>query len=242
MTAESSMKRWRPFIAGLVVIGVAALVLILPAGRGLVGQFFRSLRVQKVQAVNVDLSSFTDPNANPALHEMVAKMISDKVVVTKAEKDQQPSDPSAAAQLAGFPVQLLANRKDAPKLVVTGEHDINLTVDRSRLQAIFDEAGHANLIVPQSLDGAAVSVQMPRAVQAAVRDLPPADHRDERDCQQCHGPDAVLDGIQRLREIARRPQPHRECPAGPGREEPGRNRARGCGNVSHPVSGFSPDS
>ena len=67
MTTESSMKRWRPFIAGLVVIGVAAMFLSLPAGRGLLGQFFRSLRVQKVQAVNVDLSSFTDPNANPAL-------------------------------------------------------------------------------------------------------------------------------------------------------------------------------
>ena len=57
-------------------------------------------------------------------------------------------------------------------MVVTGEHDINLTVDRSRLQAIFDEAGHPNLIVPQSLDGASVSVQMPRAVQLQYGNCP----------------------------------------------------------------------
>src|ERR1700752_1788505 len=128
MTTESS-KRWRPILAGLVAVGITVVVLSLPGGRALVGQFFRSLRMQKVQAVNVDLSSFTDPNANPALHDMVAKMISDKVVVTKAKKDNPASDRAAAAQLAGFPVQLLASRKDAPKLVVSGEHDINLTVD-----------------------------------------------------------------------------------------------------------------
>jgi len=172
MTTESSLKRWQTLLAELVAIGIAGIVLSLPSGRTLVGQFFRSLRMQKVQAVNVDLSSFTDPNANPALHDMVAKMISDKVVVTKAEKDQSASDQAAAAQLAGFPVQLLASRKDAPKLVVSGEHDIDLTVDRTRLQAIFNEAGHPELIVPPSLDGAAVAVQIPRAVQAQYGTCP----------------------------------------------------------------------
>src|ERR1700686_441631 len=122
MANESSLKRWRPLLAGLIVVGVAVVILSLPAGRGLIGKFFRSLRVQKVQAVNVDLSSFSDPNANPALHEMVAKMISDKVVVTKSEKDQPAPDRTAATQLAGFPVQLLGSRKDPPKLVVSGEH------------------------------------------------------------------------------------------------------------------------
>jgi hypothetical protein len=128
--------------------------------------------MQKVQAVNVDLSSFTDPNANPALHQMVAQMISDKVVVTVNEQDQPASDASAATQLAGFPVKLLGSRKDPPKLVVSGAHAVNLTVDRSRLQAIFTEAGHPDLVVPQSLDGAAVAVQIPRAVQVQYGTCP----------------------------------------------------------------------
>jgi hypothetical protein len=172
MTTESSMKRWRPILAGIAVIAVVAVVLSLPQGQALVGRFFRSLRVQKVQAVNVDLSSFTNPNANPALHDMVAKMISDKVVVTKSEKNQPASDPAMAAKLAGFPVELLGNRKDSPKLVVSGEHDVTMTVDRSRLQAIFNEAGHPDLVVPQSLDGASVAVQIPRAVQAQYGNCP----------------------------------------------------------------------
>ncbi len=172
MVVESSSKRWRPILAGAVIIAVAAVGLSLPAGRMLVGRFFRSLRMQKVQAVNVDLSSFTDPNANPALHQMVAQMISDKVVVTVNEQDQPASDASAATQLAGFPVKLLGSRKDPPKMVVSGAHAINLTVDRSRLQAIFTEAGHPDLVVPQSLEGAAVAVQIPRAVQVQYGTCP----------------------------------------------------------------------
>ncbi len=172
MTEESSAKRWKPYVAGAAAIAVVVVFLSLPAGQKLVGQFFGSLRMQKVQAVNVDLSSFTDPNANPALHEMVAKMISDKVVVTVNEQDQAESDPASAAKLAGFPVQLISSRKDQPKLAVSGEHDVNLTVDRSRLQAIFNEAGHPDLLVPQSLDGAAVAVQIPRAVQVQYGTCP----------------------------------------------------------------------
>src|ERR1700732_154594 len=147
MVTESSSKRWRPLLAGAAVIAVVAVGLTLPAGRSLVGRFFRSLRMQKVQAVNVDLSSFTDPNANPALHQMVAQMISDKVVVTVNEEDKPATDAAGAAKLAGFPVELLGARKDPPRLVVSGEHAINLTVDRTRLQSIFTRAGHSDLIV-----------------------------------------------------------------------------------------------
>jgi hypothetical protein len=172
MTEQSSAgQRWKLWavLAGLAVVIVA---LSLPAGRNVAGAFFRSLRMQKVQAVNVDLSSFTDPNANPALHDMVAQMISSKVVVTANEKDQPAADAAAATPIAGFPVQLLAGRKAPPKLVVAGEHAVTLTIDRARLQAIFTEAGHPELSVPASLEGATVTVQMPRALEATYGTCP----------------------------------------------------------------------
>lgn len=172
MTDESRSKSSRPLLAGAAVLIVAVVALSLPAGRAFLGHFFRSLRMQKVQAVNVDLSSFTDPNANPALHQMVAQMISDKVAVTVNEEDQPASDASSATKLAGFPVELLSSRKDPPKLVVSGAHAINLTIDRTRLQAIFTESGHPELTVPQSLDGAPVAVQIPRAVQVQYGTCP----------------------------------------------------------------------
>ena len=172
MTDEARSNRSRPLLALGAVVVVVVVGLSLPAGRALVGRFFRSLRMQKVQAVNVDLSSFTDPNANPALHQMVAQMISDKVVVTVNENDQPATDAAGAAKLVGFPVQLLGGRKDPPRLIVSGAHAVNLTVDRTRLQSIFTEAGHPELVVPPSVDGAAVAVQIPRAVQAQYGNCP----------------------------------------------------------------------
>src|SRR6202040_344148 len=133
MTDEPRSNRSRPLLALGAVVVVAAVGLSLPAGRALLGRFFRSLRMQKVQAVNVNLSAFTDPNANPALHQMIAQMISDDVVVAANEPDQPAADAAAAAQLSGFDVSVISDRKDPPKFVVTGRHAFDMTLNRDRL-------------------------------------------------------------------------------------------------------------
>ena len=75
MLQEASRNRWQKFLPALIGAVVVAAIVGFPSGRELLGRFFRSLRMQKVQAVNVNLSAFTDPNANPALHQMIAQMI-----------------------------------------------------------------------------------------------------------------------------------------------------------------------
>ena len=165
MIQESSQSRWRkvlPLLVGSLVI-VAAIG--LPAGRDLLGRFFHSLRMQRVQAVNVNLSAFTDPNANPALHQMVAQMISDDVVVAANEADQPAATAAAAAQLSGFGVSVLSDSKDAPRFVVLGRHAFNMTLNRARLQSVFNQAGHPEISVPPALEGAPVRVEIPRSLE-----------------------------------------------------------------------------
>jgi hypothetical protein len=87
------------------------------------------LRLQKVQAVNLGFSPFVDANANPQLQQMGSPMISDKVEVSVNEANQTTADRSAASTVAGFPVQLIAARKDAPRLVVSGRHVLRMTVE-----------------------------------------------------------------------------------------------------------------
>jgi hypothetical protein len=160
------------FLIAVVAIGLLTGLLAVPVTRNIVAKALGSLRMQKVQAVNVDLSPFTDPNANPALHQMVAQMISDKVVVTVNENDQPAADSATATRLAGFPVQLLSARKDSPTLVVGGQHALNMSVDRARLQEIVKAAGHPEIALPASLDSATVSVQIPHAVHAQYGTCP----------------------------------------------------------------------
>ncbi|HKF52958.1 MAG TPA: hypothetical protein VKB26_11645 [Candidatus Acidoferrales bacterium] len=162
--------------SGLWIIGIVVVIVIawasLPVTRQLTRNFFGSLRVQKVQAVNVDLSNFVGPNANSTLQGMVSQMISDKVTTTTSEPTQSASDAKTASQLAGFHAELLGDRKDAPRLVVTGVHAFTLNVDRARLQAILQEAGRPELTLPQSVDGAAVEVKIPREVRARYGTCP----------------------------------------------------------------------
>jgi hypothetical protein len=165
MLQEASRNRWQKFLPAVLGALVVAAIVGFPSGRDLLGRFFRSLRMQKVQAVNVNLSAFTDPNANPALHQMIAQMISDDVVVAANEPDQPAADAAAAAQLSGFDVSLISDRKDPPKFVVTGRHAFDMTLNRDRLQTVFSQAGHPEMSVPQALNGAPLKVEIPRAVE-----------------------------------------------------------------------------
>ena len=161
-TAASSKRNvWLVLIVVVIVAGS----LSIPAVRNVAVKSLQSLRMQKVQAVNADFSPYVDASANPTLHQMVTQMISDKVQVEVNEEDHPVTDVAGARQLAGFDVMLLSARKDAPTLVVGGSHKIDVVVDRARLQAIATEAGHPDLVLPQSLDGASVAVQVPRSVQ-----------------------------------------------------------------------------
>jgi hypothetical protein len=162
----------RPFWFAVVLVVLIGGTLITAPGRRVAGQWLGSLRVQKVQAVNLDFSPFVDANANPALHQMVSQMISDKVEVSVNEANQAVADRSAASTAAGFLVQLIATRKDAPKLVVSGRHELKMTVDRSRLQEILKAAGHPEIVLPESLDGASFSVKIPRALHAQFGTCP----------------------------------------------------------------------
>jgi len=174
MTAAPSQRRGVWLV--LIVLVVAAGSLSIPAVRNAAVKSLQLLRMQKVQAVNADFSPYVDANANPTLHQMVTQMISDKVQVEVNEIDHPVSDAAGARQLAGFDVQLLGARKDAPEIVVGGSHKVDVVVDRSRLQAIATEAGHPDLVLPQSLDGATVGVQVPRSVQLQYGTCPgPAD-------------------------------------------------------------------
>jgi hypothetical protein len=162
MTAASARQR-RVWL--LIIVVLVAGSLSIPAVRNAGLKSLRSLRMQKVQAVNADFSPYVDANANPTLHQMVTQMISDKVKVEVNEEDHPATDLASARQMAGFDVRLLGVRKDAPQMVVGGAHKIEVAVDRARLQAIATEAGHSELVLPQSIDGATVAVQVPRSVQ-----------------------------------------------------------------------------
>jgi hypothetical protein len=174
----------------------------------------QSLRMQKVQAVNADFSPYVDANANPTLHQMVTQMISDKVQVEVNEEDHPVPDVAAARQLAEFDVRLLSARKDAPEIVVGGTHKIDVIVDRARLQAIATEAGHPDLVLPQSLDGATVGVQVPRSVQVQYGTCPGPANASKVVADNITGPSPTTTEYSDCVRLREGPDPIVNVPAG----------------------------
>ena len=162
-------RRWRPLWIGAVAATILLCSLVFPFGRGLAQRLLGTLRVEKVQPVRLDFSAL---DGNRPLQEMLRQMISDKVVVTADEKPQPASSAADAGQLAGFSAHVLGARTDAPKFIVGGQHAFHMTIDRTRLQDIFDQAGRADLLLPATLDGANVSVNVPRSIMVEYGDCP----------------------------------------------------------------------
>lgn len=151
-----------PLYLSFALLVALVLWFLFPFGRHETSRFLGSLRMDKPQRVNVNLSEFVGPDANHSLQQMVTQMISDQVVTTVSESPETVSNAETASQVAGFPVKVLGGRSDAPSIAVLGAHAFKVTVDRNRLQTIFDEAGRHDLTVPQSVNGSVVSVRIPR--------------------------------------------------------------------------------
>src|SRR5665213_953959 len=210
-TTHSGNRAWLPFIVVVIVIAGS---LSIPAVRNVALKSLQSLRMQKVQAVNADFSPYVDANANPSLHQMVTQMISDKVQVETNEEDQPAPDVATASKLSGFDVRLLSARKDAPTLVVGGVHKIDVLVDRARLQAIATEAGHPDLRLPNSLDGASVDVQVPRSVQVQYGTCPGPTNAGQGVADSITGPSPTTTQFSDCVRLPEGPDPIVSVPAG----------------------------
>jgi len=156
--------RWRSAWAASVAAFLIGLALVFPATRSFAQRLLATLRVERVQTVNLDFSSLDTPGTR-RLHDALQQMLSEKVVVTTDEPGAEEPSQAAAAQSAGFPVRILSTRTENPSFHVSGAHAFNLRLDRARLQDLIDQAGRTDLILPASLHGATVSVRIPRAVR-----------------------------------------------------------------------------
>lgn len=172
MLVRAAETRTSAILVAIVVTLTSAVLIMAgglaasPIGRRLAVRFLSSLRLRRAQLVDLDLSRFVGPGASPTLQQMIAAMISDKVTVTDNEADRPATTRAGASRLAGFPVQLPARRKDVPRLTVNGRYAFRVSVDRARLQAILNEADRSDLVLSPSIEGATVSLAVPRSVSA----------------------------------------------------------------------------
>jgi hypothetical protein len=171
----SMFKRWFSFPLiryGSAVLLILALVLAFPGTRAMAGELLNLFRVQQVTVVPVDFTGLEQLTGDGALGNQFTQLISQSIVM-----DKKPGDPTEAAsaeqasQMAGFNVRVPAD-KTPSQIFVTDSAAFRLEVDRTKAQALLNEAGRSDLVLPESVDGADISVKIPSSVSVAFGTCP----------------------------------------------------------------------
>jgi hypothetical protein len=157
---------------GAVAILVLALVLAIPGTRALAGELLNLFRVQQVQVVPVDFTGLEQLTGDGALGSQLTTLISDSVDMKKEPGEPvQAASAAEASQLAGFTVRVPSGMTPS-QINVTGNAAFSMTVDRARAQALLDEAGRSDLVLPASVDGERIAVDIPASVSVAYGTCP----------------------------------------------------------------------
>ena len=194
---------------GTAALLVLALILAFPGTRALAGELLNLFRVQQVQVVPVDFTGLEQLTGDGALGNQFTQLISDSV-----DMQQEPGDPVVAAnaeeasQLAGFNVRIPAGLTPS-QINVSSGGAFSMTLDRTKAQALLDEAGRGDLVLPESVDGAEISVDIPASVSVAFGTCPQpgsdVSGNHEQSTTERRYPDCVI--------LAQIPSPNVNAPA-----------------------------
>jgi hypothetical protein len=165
-------NRLRPAWGAAALAAVIVVLVSFAPARTWAQKFLAMFRVERITVVPVDLNTLHGPNGDTTAAKMLGQMIADNVVVTVHSDPQAATSREEASRKAGFNVHLLSTRTDSPQITVTGEQAFHMTLNRDRAQGVLDEAGRTDLILPASLDGATIAVQIPPAVVARYGHCP----------------------------------------------------------------------
>lgn len=172
--------RWLRF--GLTAALLITLVLTIPTTRAWAGQLLALFRVRQVGVISVDMSGLQQLSSDSTLGRQLSQLIARSMTVTRdAGNPQLVLSVEEAGQTAGFAVRLPDQATSTPALYVQGETAFEFIVDRGRAQALLEEAGRKDLVLPTTLDGARIQVEIPANVTAYYGTCPSPDSGDPDD-------------------------------------------------------------
>jgi len=153
----------------LAALVIFAFLLSLEPVRAAAGEILGIFRVRKFAVVSFD------PNQvqlnGEAFSANMDQLLSDSVTVLKEPgPPQSVAGAAEASALAGIPVRLPTALPDwasaQPDIRVEDGMAAQIVVDRARAQALLDLAGLSDVQLPQALDGATVTIEVPPVVIA----------------------------------------------------------------------------
>lgn len=168
-----SKRNLRPLWVTIAVIAVLAVSLSFQPVQALAASFLGLFRVQQVTILPINSNTIQNLQNNQDISKSVSQLFSDSVTTTRpATPPQQVADAATASKLAGFEVRLWKDSTLPAVIDVSSGQAFTFTVNRARSQQILTALGNNTLQLPQSIDGAKISVDIPAGVSTAYGDCP----------------------------------------------------------------------
>jgi hypothetical protein len=200
MNAPSFFRRYRPALAGLVALAMLAAAFSFPAVRAAAQDFLNLFRVRSFAAITIDPARLAQVEAQLKDGKLdVEQMLGNDVEVLQDPGQPQTFDsPDAAAQAAGIrllvPAQLPKAYRTQPEISVQGAGRVRVTAHVAELSAVLAALQITDVQVPDKLDGAQVTIDVPATV--VMRYTVPANRSLELTLIQAHSPEIDLpDGV-----------------------------------------------
>jgi len=159
-------RRYRPAWAVFVLILALVVIFTVPPVRTFANSFLGLFRVKKIEVVEFNPANLPDPERMDAISLDFEELLSDQIQVETQGEPQEVTDVAAATALVGFPVRLPSDDAEAWELSFQPGAGIAMQIDLARTRALLSEMGYADLELPDTLEGAAVSIDVPASVTA----------------------------------------------------------------------------
>jgi len=157
--------RYRPVGVSLTLIVLLAVALSAAPVRTLASQLLGIFRVQQVAVVPVDMSTLEGLSNNATLSQQAEALFAESVKTTReAGQPQEVATVAEASAAAGFPVRVLDEGAGALTLTIERGPAVEMTINRARAQALLEAAGHTDIKLPATLDGAPITIDIPTAI------------------------------------------------------------------------------
>ncbi len=168
-------KKWLAYPAvrfGAMIVLLLALILAFPDTRALADEFLKLFRVQQITVIAVDFTGLEQLTGTDAFKSQFSDLVSSATEVIQEPGDPvDASDAGDASRLAGFAVRLPRGMTPS-RITVTGATALKVILDRNKMQALLDGYGRDDLVLPDSIDGAELSVYIPASASIAFGDCP----------------------------------------------------------------------
>ena len=160
-------RQYRLAWVAVAIIAILAVALAFPPVQAIANSFLGLFRVQQVTFVQVNPGNLPDQLGSSSQFEY---MLSEDVQVEDLGELQKAADAAEASALAGISVRLPASIEGDLRLEIQPGTRASFKVDLARVRAVLAELGQDDIQLPDELDGATITLDLPASVVAAYGD------------------------------------------------------------------------